>query len=57
MSVETRIKSLNQKHMELEAKLHRAYIHHLSTAEIKQIKAKKLMIKDEIEQLAEQQAA
>lgn len=57
MSIKTRIESLTERHHELEEKLHDAYVHHFPTAEIKELKMKKLLIKDEIEKLSEQQKA
>ena len=51
MSITTRIKSLNSKHNQLEEKLHEAYIHYLPTSKIKELKMRKLIIKDEIRML------
>ena len=57
MSIKTRIESLNDKHNQLEEKLHEAYVRHFPTAELKELKMKKLLIKDQIEELAEQEEA
>lgn len=48
MSINSHIQSLQLKHDRLEEKLHDAYVHHASVAEIKK---EKLRIKDEIEGL------
>lgn len=57
MSTNTRIKSLNKKHNQLEEKLHDAYVHHLPTAKIKELKMKKLLIKDQIAALNDNEEA
>jgi len=51
MSITTHIKTLNEKHKQLEEELHNAYIHHLPTTEISRIKKQKLLLKDEIKLL------
>lgn len=51
MSIEAHIKFLNEKHDHLEEEIHDAYIHHLPTEELKELKKKKLQIKDQIANL------
>jgi hypothetical protein len=53
MSITTHIKTLNNKHKELDDKLHSAYIHYLPNNEISKLKKEKLRIKDEIKNLEE----
>lgn len=45
MSTQSHLDALNEKHAQLEAELHEAYIHHGSIARIKK---EKLAVKDEI---------
>ncbi len=54
MSIKTYIESLNNKHKQIEEKLHEAVIHRLPTVELKKAKLK---IKDEISNLKQQDAA
>jgi hypothetical protein len=54
MSIETHIKSLNNKHNQIKEKLHEAYIHHLPIAELKK---EKLRLKDAISSFKQQNAA
>jgi hypothetical protein len=54
MSIKTHIESLNNKHKQIEEKLHEAVIHRLPTADLKKAKLK---IKDEIQCLKDQEAA
>ena len=51
MSITTHLKTLNEKHKQLDEELHNAYIHHLPTTVISKIKKKKLLLKDEIKSL------
>lgn len=48
MSIIAHIESLHKKHKELEVELHDAYMHHVSTEGLKELKRRKLAIKDEI---------
>lgn len=54
MTVNSHINSLEQKHAKLKDELHSAYTHHLSSAEIAQLKKEKLKIKDEIAKLKDE---
>lgn len=53
MSMEAHINSLYKRHKQLEEEVRDAHIHHRPTGELKK---KKLLIKEEIESLKENQA-
>ena len=51
MSISNRLNSLESKHLELEAKIRQAYLHHQHEDEIILLKKQKLLLKDAIENL------
>lgn len=54
MSLESHIKSLNNKISGLDKKLHEAYVHHMPTGELKKAR---LHLLDELENLIHQNVA